>query len=341
MKTGQWHLAFLEWPGRLITISVPRLSAARLEVSMMIDEFVFFPTEEIRQHERHRSITLLFHSRCNFAVRNLADNIHTYTVQCSLPINLFNEKIFLIVWFWLYFTTICTLFGFLYWMSSFLYPRFYKSKLMRYLSSMKRINIHHFPQNPFQEQHQQTPHRAYPLHHSSYNRRHSFVHSHYGTGGSHYGSLHAGHPHHALLSSFANRTMKSNFDAARLSRVREQLSISISAATEANENNTGSSGDQTPPSPATPQPIQVRTDGSFSISTDDDRLLNTFLANYLGRDGIVVLYILQMNTNEVITGEIVTALFELFKTSNRADPSEWTNMTFWRIRVSVCIFFNC
>lgn len=279
--------------------------------------------EKIHQHERRSLTRLLFHSRCNFAVRNLADNIHTYTVQCSLPINLFNEKIFLIIWFWLYFTTLFTLFGFLYWMSSFLYPRFYKTKLIRYLSSMKRINIHHFPQNPFQEQQQQMPYRSYSHHnHSNYNRRHSFVHSHYGTGGSHYGSLHPGHPHHALLSSFASRTMKSNFDSARLSRVREQLSLSISAATEVNENNTGSSGDQTPPSPATPQPIQMRNDGSFSISTDDDRLLNNFLGNYLGRDGVLVLYILQMNTNEVITGEIVTALFELFKTTHRADPTE-------------------
>ena len=49
-------------------------------------------------------------------------------------------------------------------------------------------------------------------------------------------------------------------------------------------------------------------------------MLTNFLANYLGRDGVLVLYILQMNTNEVITGEIVTALFELFKASLRVDP---------------------
>ncbi|CAF4231754.1 unnamed protein product, partial [Rotaria magnacalcarata] len=44
-----------------------------------------------------------------------------------------------------------------------------------------------------------------------------------------------------------------------------------------------------------------------------------FLTTYLGRDGILVLYLLKMNTNEVITGEIVTALFEIFKTTLQTD----------------------
>jgi hypothetical protein len=268
--------------------------------------------------------------RCNFAVRNLADNIHTYTVQCSLPINLFNEKIFLIVWFWLYFITLFTFFGFIYWISLFLYPKFYKSNLIRYLSSMKRINIHHFPQNPFQEQQQQQQFRFHPYHyhnnhhhHSGYHRRHSFVHSHYGTGGSHYGSLHGGHPHHNLLSSFASRTMKPNFDLVRLSRVRDQLDLPVTITSENNETNTASSGDdQSPPIPSTPQPIQASRTGSFSISAEDDRLLTGFLTNYLGRDGVLVLYILQMNTNEVIAGEIVTALFELFKSTIRTNTTD-------------------
>jgi hypothetical protein len=258
-----------------------------------------------------------FNFRCNFAVRNLADNIHTYTVQCSLPINLFNEKIFLIIWFWLYLTTLCTLFGFLYWISSFLYPQFYKSHITRYLSSMKRINIHHFPQNTYQEHH-----------HANYHRRHSFVHSHYGTGGSHYGSIHAGHPHHNILSSFASRTLKTNFDLVRLSHVRDQLSLPITTTGLEHSENTGaSSGDEpTPPSPSTPQPpppppttTQIVQSSSFSLSKDDERLINDFVMKYLGRDGVLVLYILQMNTNEVITGEIVIALFELFKTNTRTE----------------------
>ena len=52
---------------------------------------------------------------CDFKVRQNT-NVHRYTVQCVLPINIFNEKIFTIVWFWLLIDGFVTVVGLLNWL---------------------------------------------------------------------------------------------------------------------------------------------------------------------------------------------------------------------------------
>lgn len=51
---------------------------------------------------------------CDLLIRQL-NNIQRYTVQCVLPINLFNEKIFLTLWFWFIFLALLTCYNFLRW----------------------------------------------------------------------------------------------------------------------------------------------------------------------------------------------------------------------------------
>ena len=52
---------------------------------------------------------------CDFDIRQL-QNLQRYTVQCVLPINLFNEKIFIFLWFWLFVVAIVSCGSYVSWL---------------------------------------------------------------------------------------------------------------------------------------------------------------------------------------------------------------------------------
>jgi len=53
---------------------------------------------------------------CDYQVRRLGQNLHNYTVQCVLPYNLFNEKIYIFMWWWLVFVATMSILGLLTWL---------------------------------------------------------------------------------------------------------------------------------------------------------------------------------------------------------------------------------
>jgi hypothetical protein len=66
--------------------------------------------EDWTQSPRFPRVTM-----CDLKVRRLG-NVQRYTVQCVLPINLFNEKIYLFLWFWMVMVAAVTCFSFLTWL---------------------------------------------------------------------------------------------------------------------------------------------------------------------------------------------------------------------------------
>lgn len=52
---------------------------------------------------------------CDFMIRHLGSNQHWYAIQCNLPINMYNEKIFFGIWVWLIVLTILNLISIITW----------------------------------------------------------------------------------------------------------------------------------------------------------------------------------------------------------------------------------
>ena len=76
---------------------------------------------------------------CDFSIRQMG-NTHPHTVQCVLPINLFNEKIYIFLWFWFVFIAASTCFSFLRWLwiIGFRYSRI--RYIRRHLKIMDKLN---------------------------------------------------------------------------------------------------------------------------------------------------------------------------------------------------------
>ncbi|CAM4866003.1 unnamed protein product [Rotaria socialis] len=86
---------------------------------------------------------------CDFEIRTMADHIHKHTIQCVLPVNLFNEKIFIFIWFWLVIVSILSSYGFIMCVWQQILPFNREHFLKKYLKIMNRITRETFDRKLF------------------------------------------------------------------------------------------------------------------------------------------------------------------------------------------------
>lgn len=75
---------------------------------------------------------------CDFKVRQLG-NIHRHTVQCVLPINFFNERVYVIIWFWLVIVSTVNIINLILWLISTLLRLDQIQYIRRHLRNMDRM----------------------------------------------------------------------------------------------------------------------------------------------------------------------------------------------------------
>jgi len=66
--------------------------------------------------------------------------VHRYTIQCVLPINLFNEKIYLFLWFWTVLVAIVTCISALSWLLNIIYIK-RKNYVRRYVNLAVKLKV--------------------------------------------------------------------------------------------------------------------------------------------------------------------------------------------------------
>ena len=69
---------------------------------------------------------------CDFEIRQL-QNVQRFTIQCVLPINLFNEKIFIFLWFWFFLIAALAVYNLLQWCYTIIMKRNRVNYVKKYL----------------------------------------------------------------------------------------------------------------------------------------------------------------------------------------------------------------
>lgn len=109
--------------------------------TMLGDGYHYYGTEQLaalQDPNYQGSNRFPYVTMCDFWVRKLGSNQHRYTVQCVLPVNLFNEKVFVVLWFWLVFLAAASCVGLLLWLFTAI-STVNRTFVRKYLTIMGRL----------------------------------------------------------------------------------------------------------------------------------------------------------------------------------------------------------
>ncbi|XP_014770299.1 innexin unc-9 [Octopus bimaculoides] len=135
-KEGTYFISFYIFVKFLFTVNV--IGQFFLLNAFLSDNFTpydIFRTIPSKGSARFPRVTL-----CDLELRQL-QNIHLYTLQCVLPVNLFNEKIFIFLWFWLIFVAVVTCANVVLWIYRAIFSKRQSKYVLHHLSPSKNILI--------------------------------------------------------------------------------------------------------------------------------------------------------------------------------------------------------
>jgi hypothetical protein len=95
----------------------------------------FFSGEDWFESPRFPRVTM-----CDFMIRHLGSNQHWYAIQCTLPINIYNDKVFLGIWVWLIVLTILNVLSIINWLISLTEGR-RLATIGKYLTISRAISV--------------------------------------------------------------------------------------------------------------------------------------------------------------------------------------------------------
>ena len=175
---------------------------------------------------------LIFHTVifCDFKIRMLGDRLHRHTVQCVVPVNIFSEKIFTALWFWMFFLNFVNFYNLVKWVAYFL----------------------------------------------SFNVRLNFIKNHLFSSSSNVLSA-----NEKLLSNFA-RNLFNNSKPGNTANTTESEHADYLA----------------------------RRLNNFKKNETSIKAIRTMTCNYLMHDNILILKLIEINTNQMISRELIALLFE-------------------------------